>query len=150
MPTLSRRAIFIAGFAFMPCLPLHAQGWPAPTGVHADEEFCQIMARQSELFGRFAKIGPSDMSTRAKYFDDQKALNAEFVKAAPATLASDVALQTRNSNARLDAMDMRLKHDQAQDRAHAMETAAGLRSPEHIAASRHITEYCGIKVPTSP
>ena len=112
------------------------------TGVHANEDFCKTMIKQMELLGQSMKLAPSDMTMRAKYFADQKALNAALVKTAPASLASDVALQTSNANASLDAQ---LTRDPARIKA----TVAPLRSPEHLAASRHMNDYCGVKLTTS-
>lgn len=114
------------------------------TGVHANEEFCKTMIKQMELLGQYAKLDPStpDMTMRVKYFADQKALNDTLVKTAPASLANDVALQTRNANASLDAQ---LTRDPARIEA----SVAPLRSAEHRAASRHMNDYCGVKLATS-
>ena len=111
------------------------------TGVHANEAFCQTMARQVDLFGQYFKLNPlgSDTAKRAKYFADQKALNATLVKTAPASLAGEVARSIRESNAGIDA--------QASGNATSIKaTAAVLRSPEHLAASRRMTDYCGVKI----
>jgi hypothetical protein len=109
------------------------------TGAHANEPFCKAIIKQAELFGQFMKANPSDVTTRAKYFSDQKALNATLLKTAPAPLAADVALQTRNANASIEAQ---LTRDPAKMKA----TVGPLRSPEHLAASRRMTEYCAVKV----
>ena len=84
-----------------------------------------------------------DLSTSALiarlYFADSKALNTTLVKTAPALLASDVALQTRNSSAMYDAQ---LAGDRASEKA----AVGALTSPAHFAASRHMNEYCGAKL----
>ena len=112
------------------------------TGVHANEEFCKIIVRQVEQFGLFAKVDLFDMTKRAKYWSDQKELNATLVKTAPASLASDVALQTKNSNAMMDAQA-------ARNATNIKASAAALRSPEHLAAARRMNDYCGVKLPAS-
>jgi hypothetical protein len=114
------------------------------TGAHANEDFCKTMIKQMELLGLYAKLDPStpDMTMRAKYFADQKALNAALLRTAPASLAGDVAVQTRNANASLDAQ---LTRDPARIKA----AVVPLRSPEHLTASRHMNDYCGVKLATS-
>ncbi|HVT02925.1 MAG TPA: hypothetical protein VHL58_06060 [Thermoanaerobaculia bacterium] len=112
---------------------------PAATGDHSNEEFCKTIALQGEQFGRFTKLDIFDMAGRAKYFADQKNLNATLVKTAPASLKSDVALQTRNANAMIDAQ-------LAKDSAGIKATAAVLSSPENLTASRHMTDYCGVTI----
>lgn len=121
-----------------------AQGGAVVTGVHANEEFCKTMIRQFDLFGQFVKLDPisPDMTKRAKYFADQKALNATLVKTAPASLASDVALVTKNANVSTDAQ-------LARDPARIKATVAPLRSPEHFAAAKRMNDYCGAKLTTS-
>lgn len=109
------------------------------TGAHANEPFCKAIIKQAELLGLFMKANPADVTTRTKYFSDQKALNATLSKTAPASLEGDVALQTRNANASFDAQ-------LARDPARMKATVGPLRSPEHLAASRKMTEYCGVKV----
>jgi hypothetical protein len=109
------------------------------TGPHANEAFCKAIIKQAELLGQFMKANLGDVTTRTKYFSDQKELNATLSKTAPASLAGDVALQTRNANAGFDAQ---LSRDPAK-----MKAAMGsLRSPEHLAASKRMAEYCGVKV----
>jgi hypothetical protein len=116
-----------------------AQTSAVATGAHANEAFCKAIIKQAELLGQFMKSNLSDVTIRTKYFSDQKDLNATLVKTAPATLAGDVALQTRNANAGFDAQ---LSRDPAR-----MKTSMGqLRSPEHLAASKRMAEYCGVKV----
>jgi hypothetical protein len=116
---------------------------PAVTmsGPHANEEFCKTMVRQVELFGQFVNLDPisPDMTKRAKYFTDQKDLNATLVKTVPTLLASDVALTTKNANASSDAQ-------LARDSARIKATAAPLRSPEHLAAYKRMKEYCGARL----
>jgi hypothetical protein len=109
------------------------------TGPHATEAFCKTIIKQAELFGQFTTSDLSDATKRAKYFSDQKELNATLSKTAPASLASDVALQTRNANAGIEAQITR-------DPARLKAASGPLRSPEHLAASRRMTEYCGVKV----
>jgi len=116
-----------------------AQPAAVATGAHANEPFCKAIIKQTEMFGEFIKADLSNAATRTKYFSDQKDLNATLSKSAPASLASDVALQTKNSNASFDAQ-------LAGDRARMKATVAPLRSPEHLAASKRMTEYCGVKV----
>jgi hypothetical protein len=116
-----------------------AQTGAVATGAHANEAFCKSILKQAELFGQFIKMDPSDVTTRTKYFSDQKELNATLSKTAPASLAGDVALQTKNANASIDAQ-------LARDPARVKATVGPLRSPEHLAASKRMTEYCGIKV----
>jgi hypothetical protein len=116
-----------------------AQTGAVATGPHANEAFCKAIIKQAELFGQFMKADLSDGTTRTKYFSDQKALNATLSKTAPASLADDVALQTKNTNASIDAQ-------LARDPARMKTTVGPLRSPEHLAASKRMTEYCGVKV----
>ena len=121
-----------------------AQSGAVVTGVHANEEFCKTMIRQVELFGQFVMLDPisPDRTKRAKYFADAKGLNATLVKTAPASLATDVALQTKNANAMFDAQ-------LASDPARIKALTKGLTSPEHFAASRRMNDYCGVKISTS-
>ena len=120
------------------------QGAAVATGVHANEEVCKIMIRQADQFAAYAKNQPliPDTTKRAKYFADQKALNAALVKAAPASLASDVARLTKESD---EFMDAQLAGDRARDKA----SVAALTSPEHIAAAKRANDYCGVKVSAS-
>ena len=115
---------------------------PAVTmsGPHATEEFCKIMVRQVELGGEYMKNQPliPDMTKRAKYFNDQKELNAKLVKSAPASLASDIVRFTKEGN---DLYDAQLAGDRAKEKA----AVAGLTSPEHLAASKRMSAYCGVK-----
>lgn len=102
-------------------------------------EFCRTLVAQ---FERMAKFDPSDMTNRGKYFAEQKELNAKLVKTAPGSLSGDVALATTNANAAIDA--------QASLNATSIKaTAAVLRSPAHLAATRRMTDYCGIKATVS-
>ena len=103
------------------------------SGIHANEAFCQTMIRQMELLGKF---DPFDAAKREKFFADHKKLNADLVKTAPASLAGDIVLQTRNANAMMDAQ---LKRDSARVKA----AAAVLRSPANVAASKRLAAYCG-------
>jgi hypothetical protein len=116
-----------------------AQTGAVASGAHANEAFCKTIIKQAELFGQFMKANLSDVTTRTKYFSDQRELNATLSKTAPASLAGDVSLQTRNTNANFDAQ-------LARDPARMKATVGPLRSPEHLAASRRMTEYCGVKV----
>ena len=109
------------------------------TGAHANEPFCKAIVKQTEMFGHFIKTDLANPAARTKYFSDQKALNATLSKTAPASLLSDVALQTRNANASFDAQ-------LSGDRAKVKATTGPLRSPEHLAASKRMREYCGVKV----
>jgi hypothetical protein len=136
------RTLATAGIGILAMLGATASGaqtGAVATGAHANEAFCKTIIEQAELFGRFMKADLSDVTTRTKYFADQKELNATLSKTAPAALASDVALQTRNANASVDAQ-------LARDPARIKASVGPLRSPEHLAASKRMTEYCGVKV----
>lgn len=135
--TLARAGIGI--LAMFAATAAGAQTGAVATGAHANEAFCKTIIKQAEMFGQFMKANLGDVTTRTKYFSDQKELNATLSKTAPASLAGDVALQTRNANASFDAQ---LSGDRARMRA----TVAPLRSPEHLAASKRMAEYCGVKV----
>ena len=80
-----------------------AQTGAVATGAHANEAFCKTIIKQAEMFGQFMKANLGDVTIRTKYFSDQKELNATLSKTAPASLAADVALQTKNANANFDA-----------------------------------------------
>jgi hypothetical protein len=114
---------------------------PAVTmsGPHANEEFCKTMVRQVELGGEYMKNQAliPDMTKRAKYFNDQKELNAKLVKTAPASLTSDIVRFTKEGN---DMYDAQLAGDRAKDKA----AVAALTSPEHLAASKRMSAYCGV------
>ena len=114
---------------------------PAVTmsGPHANEEFCKTMIRQVELSGEYMKNQPlvPDTTKRAKYFNDQKELNATLVKSAPASLTSDATRFAKDAN---DMYDAELAGARAKDNA----AVAGLRSPEHLAASKRMSAYCGV------
>jgi hypothetical protein len=111
----------------------------AATGDHSNDEFCRTIVLQGEKFALFTKFDPLDLAKRAKYFADQKELNATLVKTAPTSLASDVALQTRNSNAMMDAQ-------MGNHSPSIMANARLLSSPKNLAASRHMADYCGVTV----
>jgi hypothetical protein len=115
------------------------------SGPHANEAFCKTLIEQVELFAKVAKLDPfnPDMAKRAQYFKDAKVLNATLVKTAPASLSGDVAFQAKNANAMLDAQ---LAKNVKEIRA----SAAVLRSPESLAAARHINDYCGAKLTVTP
>jgi hypothetical protein len=136
------RSLATAGVAILAMLGAAASGaqtGAVATGAHANEAFCKTIIKQAELFGQFMKANLGDVTTRTKYFSDQKELNATLSNTAPAALAADVALQTTNANASFEAQ-------LAGDRAQMKATTAPLRSPEHLAASRRMAEYCGVKV----
>jgi hypothetical protein len=118
-----------------------AQSGFSVSGVHANEEFCKTMVRQAELAGQQIKASSTvnpDMAKRAKIFADMKALNATHLKAAPASLASDVARATKNSDAGIDAQVANNSKD-------ILAFAEVARSPEYLAISRRMGEYCGVK-----
>jgi hypothetical protein len=69
---------------------------------------------------------------------EQKDFNAKLLKTAPASVQSDTQLQVRNANAAYDAQI-------AGNAAAIKSTAVVLRSPENLAASAHMRDYCGIK-----
>jgi hypothetical protein len=112
------------------------------SGAHANEPFCKTMVAQADLIAQWVadtKLDPPgkpNMTRAAKYYADAKVLNATLVKAAPASLETDVALQTRTANADMDA---RMSGDQARIDASIQETG----SPEFLAALKHMGEYCG-------
>lgn len=113
----------------------------APAGdVGRSESFCTALLAQRELT---AKFDPSDMTKRGRYLADQKELNALLVKTAPSALAHDVALQTGNANASLDAQS-------SLDATSIKAAADVLRSPEHVAATRRMTDHCGSKASAPP
>ena len=116
---------------------------PAVTmsGPHANEEFCKTMIRQVELSGEYMKNQPlvPDTTKRAKYFNDQKELNAKLGKSAPASIASDAVRFTKEAN---DLYDAQLAGDSARIKA----ATGPMRSPEHLAASKRMSEYCGAKL----
>jgi hypothetical protein len=117
------------------------------SNAHANEPFCKAMATQVEAVTQFVKPGKDndpnhpDMARATKYFTDAKELNATLVKTAPASLEMDVALQTKNANAMIDAQ---LSRDTA--RINAASDAIG--TPENLAAGTHMGEYCGYTIPT--
>ena len=136
------RTVAAAGVAILATLGAtasEAQTGAVATGAHANEAFCKTIIKQAELLGQFMKANLGDVAIRTKYFSDQKELNATLSKTAPASLAADVALQTTNANASFDAQ-------LAGDRAKIKATSAPMRSPEHLAASKRMSEYCGVKV----
>jgi hypothetical protein len=137
--------VSVGGLAVSAATPGAQSGFTV-TGVHANELFCKTMITQGELMVGFTKLDPvnPDAAKRAKYFADQKALNATLVKMAPTSLASDVALQTKNSNAMIDAQQAGKAGDAARIRAATVD----LSSPQHRAANKHMTDYCGVKVST--
>ena len=61
------------------------------------------------------------------------------MKSAPASLASDIVRFTKEGN---DLYDAQLAGDRAKEKA----AVAGLTSPEHLAASRRMSAYCGAKL----
>ena len=131
-----------AGLAALMMAAVSASGSQAgavATGPHANEPFCKTIIEQAEMFAQFVKVDLSDPARRTKYFAAQKAMNATLAKQAPASLAADVTLQTRNANASIDAQ---LARDPAKIKA----SVGPLRSPENLAASRRMSEYCGVRV----
>lgn len=124
-----------------------AQAGITVTGVHANEEFCKTMIRQVELGAEYMKHEAliPDMTKRAKYFADQRELNATLVKTAPASLATDIVGFTRNANAMDDARRVGKEGDREQIKA----AARAMTSPEQLAAARRMNEYCGVKFTTS-
>ena len=128
-----------AGIGILAATTAGAQTGAVATGAHANEAFCKAIIKQTELYGQFMKSNLSDVAIRTKYFADQKDVNATLLKTAPASLADDVALQTKNANAGVDAQ---LARDPAKMKA----SMGQLRSPEHLAASKRMAEYCGVKV----
>jgi hypothetical protein len=119
-----------------------AQSVTPVSGPHANEPFCKTIVGQVELLTDFVKLDNPDMAKRAKYFADAKALNATLVKTAPASLATDVALQTRIANAMYDAQI-------AGDGARMSAAAKDMTSPEILAASKRMSAYCGARISTS-
>ena len=84
-------------------------------------------------------LGLIDPATKKKYFADQKALNGTLVKTAPLSLSSDVALLARDANLGYDAQ-------LGTDRKARMAALAPLRRPEHLAAAKRASDYCGASV----
>ena len=114
------------------------------SGPHANEEFCKIMVRQVELGGEYMKLDPMnpDKAKRAKYFNDQKELNAKLAKSAPASIASDAARFSKEANDLYDAQLAGTAGDPARIKA----ATGPMRSPEHLAASKRMSAYCGAKL----
>jgi hypothetical protein len=114
------------------------------SGDHQNEPFCKTMVAQADLIAQWVqdtKLDPPsnpNLTRAAKYYADAKVLNAALVKAAPASLETDVALQTRIANA---SMDARISGDQARIDASIQESM----SPEFLAAAKRMGEYCGAK-----
>ena len=133
------RALFISAFAFLPLQSVSAQGKLSMSGVHANEPFCKTMIKQFEVMTTYTKsgLGLTDMATRKKYFADQRVLNATLVKTAPASLAADVALLSRDANGSYDAQ-------LNGDRKSMMAAIAPMRRPEHLAAAKRANVYCGV------
>lgn len=110
------------------------------SGPHVNEAFCKTMVVQVELGGEYMKgqaLIP-DTTKRAKYFNDQKELNARLVKTAPASLTIDVVRFTKEAN---DMYDAQLAGDRPMEKA----AIRGLTSPEHLAASKRMSTYCGVE-----
>ncbi len=99
------------------------------------------MIKQYEVMTTYTKsgLGLIDPATKKKYFADQKALNATLVKTAPISLKSDVLMLERDSNLGYDAQ-------LGTDRKVRMAALAPLRRPEHLAAAKRASDYCGVSV----
>jgi hypothetical protein len=135
------RALLVAILAGVPCHSLVAQGGATATGIHSKDAFCTTMIQQFDLMSAYTKspaLG-ADRTRRAKYFADQKALNATLLRTAPASIKSDVTLLTKDAN---DSYDAQL----GADRAKVMAAIVRLRSPAHLAAAKRANDYCGIKL----
>ena len=148
MANFHHRALLIATFAFMPCAPLLAQGGATVSGVHANEAFCKTMVKQVELGAAYMKANTGllpDQPKQAAYFADQKALNATLVKTAPASLTSDAVNFTKVANAYYDVQ----LAGRGADREFMKTARRDMSSPEHIAQSKRMNDYCGAKVSTS-
>lgn len=132
------RALFIGAFVLLPLQTASAQGKLNVSGIHANEPFCKTMIKQFDLMMTFTRSGAglTDPATKRKYFADQKVLNATLVKTAPASLATDVALLSRDANVSYDAQ-------LGTDRKAMMAGLAPLRRPEHLAAAKRASAYCG-------
>lgn len=103
---------------------------PAATGTN--DEFCKLLDKQ---FESLAHLDLSDLAKRGAYFSEQRALNGQLVKVAPAALANDVRFQTTQANAMLDA--------QIANDVVGIKTAAKLlASSSYLAATKRITDYC--------
>jgi hypothetical protein len=111
-------------------------GTSSTTGAtgHANEEFCKTLVVQFDVMSKF---DPSDTARRPAYLAEQRALNVKLLETAPASLKGDVQLQVKNANATYDAMA-------TGNGAGIKATAAVNRSPENLAASKRMREYCGI------
>ncbi len=137
----SPRALFVAALILLPLHSLAAQGTLKGSGIHANEPFCKTMIKQFEVMTTYMSsgLGLTDPLAKKKYFADQKVLNATLVKTAPASLATDVALLSRNANLTYDAQ-------MGTDRKAIMAARAPLRRPEHLAAAKRANAYCGFSL----
>lgn len=145
MSASCRRALLAAAFAFVPCAPLFAQGGATVSGVHASDEFCKTMMKQFDLSVAYNKSNAGQMPNekqQAKYIADQKALNATLVKTAPVSLTGDITAFMKVANAFYDVQLAGRRGNPA-----AMKSAnQAMRSPEHVAQSKRMFDYCGVKM----
>ncbi|MEP6831997.1 MAG: hypothetical protein ABJB74_01330 [Gemmatimonas sp.] len=145
MPAFCRRALFAAAFVFLPCTALFAQGGATVSGAHASDEFCKTMLKQFDLSVAYNKANAGQMpgnAQQAKYIADQKALNAALVKTAPASLTSDITAFMKVADAFYDVQLAGRGGDPAVMKA----ANQSMRSPEHMAQSKRMFDYCGVKM----
>lgn len=139
-----RRASFVAVFALLPSTPLLAQG-ATINGAHASEEFCKTMLKQFDVSVAYNKSNAGQMPNKAqqaKYIADQKSLNAALVKTAPASLTGDITDFMKVANTFYDVQLAGRGGDPV-----AMKAAnQAMRSPAHLAQSKRMFDYCGVKM----
>lgn len=141
MFTRIRCALIVSALVTLPVQAASAQGKLNVSGLHANEPFCRTMIKQYEVLTTYTKsgLGLSDPSTKKKYFADQKALNATLVKTAPLSLKRDVMMLESDANRGYEAQ-------LGTDRKAMMAALAPLRTPEHRAAAKRASDYCGASV----
>src|SRR6478672_11536679 len=106
MPFSSRRALLVAALAVVPLQSVSAQAGARMAGPHANEAFCKTMMTQYTVSMAYmsSSIGKApDPKARAKFFADQRALNATLLRQAPLMLKSDIALINKDANDSFDA-----------------------------------------------
>ncbi len=141
MLTRTRCALIVTALISLPLQAVSAQGKLNMSGIHANEPFCRTMIKQYEVMTTYTRsgLGLTNPATKKKYFADQKALNVILVKTAPRSLSSDIALLARDANIGYDAQ-------LGTDRRAMMAALAPLRRPEHLAAAKRVSDYCGASV----
>ena len=108
------------------------------SGPHAEEPFCKAMARQLyafEMIGLLDTAGP-DPRVRRMHVEG-KAASATLVETAPPSLAREVALQTKNIDAALDA-------EMSRDSGKKAAAAASVGAGTHRTADERMRRHCGM------